>query len=81
MGSQDQVASSFGGFNSIIFNKKNTFKVNKIKNAEHFKKKLINNLVLLYTGKQRTAQEIAKKFITNITSSKKKEIKSILAVV
>ena len=54
------------------FNKKNTFKVNKIKNAENFKKKLINNLVLLYTGKQRTAQEIAKKFITNITSFKKK---------
>jgi D-glycero-alpha-D-manno-heptose-7-phosphate kinase len=81
VGSQDQIASSFGGFNSIIFNKKNTFKVNKIKNAEQFKKKLINNLALLYTGKQRTAQEIAKKFIINITSSKKKEIHSILECV
>jgi len=81
VGSQDQVACSFGGFNSILFNKKNTFKVKKLENVKQFKKKLINNLVLLYTGKQRTAQEIAKKFITNITSSKKKEIKSILECV
>jgi D-glycero-alpha-D-manno-heptose-7-phosphate kinase len=81
VGSQDQVACSFGGFNSISFSKKGKFKINKIKNIENFKNKLINNLVLLYTGKQRIAQDIAKKFANNIADSKKKEMQSILECV
>lgn len=81
VGSQDQVASSFGGFNSISFNKVGSFKVSKIDNKKKFQAKLINNLVLLYTGKQRTAEIIAKKFVNKITTSKKTEIRSILECV
>ena len=81
VGSQDQVASSFGGFNSISFNKGGSFRISKIDNKKKFQAKLINNLVLLYTGKQRTAEIIAKKFVNKITTSKKTEIRSILECV
>lgn len=78
VGSQDQVAASYGGFNSIVFSNGGNFKVSKLDNKEKFQKKLIKNLVLLYTGKQRIAQEIAKKFVRKLTFEKKKEINLIL---
>jgi D-glycero-alpha-D-manno-heptose-7-phosphate kinase len=78
VGSQDQVAASYGGFNSIVFTSEGNFKVNKLDNKERFQKKLIKNLVLLYTGKQRIAQEIAKKFVSKLSFEKKKEINLIL---
>lgn len=81
VGSQDQVASSFGGFNAISFNKGELFKVSKLDNKKKFQNKLINNLILLYTGKQRTAETIAKKFVNKISTSKKNEIRSILECV
>jgi D-glycero-alpha-D-manno-heptose-7-phosphate kinase len=80
VGSQDQVACSFGGFNSIKFRKNNTFLVNSFDNNV-FKKNLNKNLILLYTGKQRTAEKVAKRYIKKINSSKKKEIKDILDLV
>ena len=56
VGSQDQVSTSIGGFNKIIF-KKN--KINKkIKNIKNIKK-LEQNLLLIYTGINRTADKIA----------------------
>lgn len=77
VGSQDQVACSYGGFNSILFKKKSKFLVKKILN-NNFITKLNKNLVLLYTGQQRTAQDIAKTFVTKLNKSKKKQIISIL---
>lgn len=81
VGSQDQIACSVGGFNSIVFNQEGAFKINKIDNDKKFQKKLIKNLVLLYTGKQRTAAMIAKKFVNIISTSKKNELRSILECV
>jgi D-glycero-alpha-D-manno-heptose-7-phosphate kinase len=81
VGSQDQVACAFGGFNSIAFNKGGSFKISKIDNSKKFQKKLINNLVLLYTGKQRTAEVIAKKFVDKIATKKYRELRSILECV
>lgn len=79
VGCQDQIASAYGGFNFIKF-KKNKFLLNSFNN-EKIKKKLNDNLVLLYTGKQRFAHEIARKFVNKLTSSKKKEILNILNLV
>ena len=81
VGSQDQVACSFGGFNSIKFRKNNTFLVNELDKKSIFKKNLNKNLVLLYTGRQRTAEKVAKRFIKKINSAKKQEIKDILGLV
>jgi len=78
VGSQDQVIASYGGFNKIIFNKKNIFKVNKI-NISDTKLKILNQWCqLIYTDSTRSAQSIAKRKIKNINNnfnlSKMKEI-------
>ena len=80
VGSQDQIAACYGGFNYIKFQKNNSFKVNPVENND-FKKKLNKNLVLLYTGQQRTAQLIAKKFVKKLTNQKKNEIIKLLQCV
>jgi D-glycero-alpha-D-manno-heptose-7-phosphate kinase len=76
VGSQDQVAASIGGFNKINFYKKN--KIIITKQPEKNLKKLNSNLMLLYTGIQRTAQDIAKTYEKNLTGSKEKNVLKIM---
>lgn len=59
IGLQDQVASGFGGLNYIEFSKKfqNHYKVQPI-NSNKIKKMLSENLLLVWTGKQRNADNI-----------------------
>ncbi|MFL2886626.1 MAG: hypothetical protein ACJZ4H_01280 [Candidatus Pelagibacter sp.] len=77
VGSQDQIATAFGGFNSIKFFKNGKYKVEKFS----IKKKIINdlskNLVLIYSGNDRRANDIAEKYVPTLTSKKKKEMKTI----
>ncbi len=73
VGSQDQIACSVGVINLIKFKKKGNFTVSSYDKSIDFKEKLNENLILLYTGQQRNAQEIAKKFINKITSIRKKK--------
>lgn len=80
VGSQDQIACSYGNFNSIKFNKDGSFKVTKIGN-EKFIKKLNENLLLFYTGRQRTADKIAKTFINLLPNEKKDSIFEIINLV
>ena len=47
VGSQDQIAASIGGFNKIIFKKKDKFLIKKIKKEKNIKK-LEKNLILIY---------------------------------
>jgi len=49
-GSQDQIWASYGGFNSIEFNKKSKFSVRKIPLTKLKINKLNGNLFLIYTG-------------------------------
>ena len=69
VGSQDQVATAYGGFNCINFSGKE-FKVNRIQ----FKKKRIasfeNNCLLVYTGLSRYAKILEKKKINSIKNNK-----------
>ena len=69
VGSQDQIAASYGGFNKIIFKKKN-FVIKKNQEQQKPKKKLENNLVLIYTGINRTAHKIASSYNNKLTSEK-----------
>lgn len=79
VGSQDQIACATGGVNNLIFNKEG-YSIKKFENKNFFKK-LNNNLILIYTQKQRYSSNVAKKFVNTITSSKKKEIFDILECV
>ena len=81
VGSQDQVACSFGGFNSIKFKRNGKFNVIKLDDNATFKNNLNKKLVLLYTGKQRTAEKIAKRFISKINTLKYNDIRNILELV
>lgn len=75
VGSQDQVSASIGGFNKIIFNKKN-IKIKKIQNIKNIKK-LERNLLLIYTGINRTADKIASAYASKLSSTKKNYITKI----
>ena len=70
VGSQDQIAASYGGFNKIIFNKSN-FKLKNIKKTRNVKM-LENNLILIYTGINRTAHKIAASYNKKLISKKKR---------
>lgn len=67
VGIQDQIAVACGGFNEINFHKKN-IKINPIKMSKNIK--LLNkNLLLIYTGIQRTANDIASSYVNKLNSS------------
>ena len=78
VGSQDQVAASYGGFNKIIFSK-NNFSV------KNFSKKNFNNLndnlILIYTGIKRTAHFVAKTFVNKLPKEKKQDVEKIISFV
>ena len=80
VGSQDQTSASYGGFNKIIFNKNNSIKVKKISLNKNIKK-LNQNLILIYTGINRTAHKIANKYVNKLTTEKKNHINRILEYV
>jgi len=77
VGSQDQVAASYGGFNKIIFNKNGSIKVNNLRALKNIKK-LNNNLLLIYTGIQRTAHTIADGYVKKLSNIKKNNILKML---
>jgi len=81
VGSQDQIAAAYGGFNSIKFFKDNTFQVNSFRSKKNFINKLSNNLVLVYTGINRNAHDIASSFVSDLNKKKNKNIKKILKYV
>ena len=74
VGSQDQIAAAFGGFNKITFKTDGTFKVHQLKVKKKILKKLNKNLLLIYTGMERTAHHIAKNYVDKLRTSKKKNI-------
>ena len=80
VGSQDQTIASYGGFNKIIFNKNNKIKVQKISSSRNIEK-LNKNLVLIYTGINRTAHKIANSYVRKLTKSKKNHIEKIMSFV
>ncbi len=76
VGSQDQVATAYGGFNRIDFKKKK-ITVKKITNKKNLEK-LNENLLLIYSGVQRNAPEIAKKYVNTLTKKNKYKINKLI---
>ncbi len=73
VGSQDQVAATWGGFNKISFSAENTFEVDPIIMEKVRLTELQNNLLLCFTGFARSAPPIAAQQI-NETPSKHVEL-------
>jgi len=79
VGSQDQVAAAYGGFNSIKFDTDGSFKVTPIFNTEKDAKNFSKNLFIYYTDINRTAKYIANSYVTKLTNRKRKNINEILS--
>ena len=78
VGIQDQISASVGGFNKIDINQKGKYKIIKIDS----KKNLINlnkNLMLVFTGINRKASEIAGKYVEKLNKSKHNEMLEIIS--
>lgn len=69
VGSQDQIAASFGGFNKIKFYG-NNFSVDPIKISKKNINKLQDSILFCYTGLSRNSDKVAKKQIDNIPKKK-----------
>lgn len=78
-GIQDQIATSFGGFNRIDFTR-DGYKVTPVNISESRKKQLNNNLLMFFTGLSRFSFEI-QKTAKNDMSKKTAELLQILKMV
>ena len=78
VGSQDQIACSYGGFNSIQFLKNGSFRIKNYNHKKKFLDKLNNNLFLVYTEQQRSSQNIVKNFINDLNNKKESQIYKII---
>lgn len=76
VGSQDQVATAFGGLNRIDFNGKQNFLVQPVTIGDEKNQLLQDHLMFFFTGISRTASDIAAKQIQSI-SSKSKELRTM----
>jgi len=68
VGSQDQIAAAYGGFNRIDFMRDGNFKVSPVILPESRLRHLQNHLMLFFTGFSRIAAEIAQSQIQNISA-------------
>lgn len=80
VGSQDQVAAAFGGFNKVEFGRSKEIWVSPVAVAPLTIKALQDHLMLFFTGFARNASEIAAEQIKNI-GDKEKELQAMAAMV
>ena len=78
VGSQDQIAAAYGGFNKIVFNTDGKFNVFPFSIKQKRIRALNKNLLLVYTGFSRTAHNIAKSYVYKLQKSKRSHVLEIL---
>ncbi len=81
VGSQDQIAAAYGGFNKISFKTNGSFLVEPMSIKKNVIKNLNKNLILLYTGYKRTAHNIAKTYVNKLEKDKRDSILEISSFV
>jgi len=82
VGSQDQIAVSYGGFNHIYFHKDGKFDIEQVKISQERLNTLKDNLLLFYTGITRLSSKIQKTQIKKIPQNidKLKAIQSLTKI-
>jgi D-glycero-alpha-D-manno-heptose-7-phosphate kinase len=71
VGSQDQVAATYGGLNHIIFNKNKEIEVRPLILPRARREELMSHLMLFYTGIMRTASDVAISYVEDIQNKQK----------
>ena len=69
VGSQDQIAASFGGLNHIVFNKDMSYDVRPMIIGEERIKEFSDHMLLLFTGFQRFAADIEEGKMKNLKTN------------
>lgn len=80
VGSQDQIAAAYGGFNHIKFNVDGSFDVSKIEADVSRINILDSRIMLFFTGISRYAEKVAKTYVDDI-SNKDLQIQSMSSMV
>lgn len=81
VGLQDQIATSYGGFNFIEFKKNCQFTVKRINIKNKVLEELNNNLFLVFTGFDRQANVIAKSYVDTLNNKNYYNLKFIMNTV
>ena len=68
VGSQDQISAAFGGLNHVTFHENDEFTIRPVITAQERIRELDAHLMLLYTGIKRTASDIAKDYVSDLSS-------------
>jgi D-glycero-alpha-D-manno-heptose-7-phosphate kinase len=68
VGSQDQIAATFGGLNTIRFHSDDSFKVEPLGLSVDRERELLSRLVLVFPGHTRIASEVASSVTGNLES-------------
>lgn len=71
VGSQDQVAAAFGGFNHINFHPNGDFTVRPVTLPAERIEELQDHLMLVYTGVKRTASDVASSYVGNLDAKRR----------
>lgn len=71
VGSQDQVMAAHGGLNHVSFLRSGEFSVRPVTLPRARVKELESHLMLFYTGIVRTAQDVAKSYVDDITAKRR----------
>jgi len=66
VGSQDQVAAAYGGFNAIRFLRDGTFSVQPVYLPEQRMRDFKRHLMLFFTGTSRTSSDVAGTFVSSL---------------
>ena len=71
VGSQDQVAAAYGGFNHTVFHASGEISVRPVTLAPERFAELNSHLMLFYTGIKRTASDVAASYTNNLDAKKR----------
>jgi D-glycero-alpha-D-manno-heptose-7-phosphate kinase len=71
VGSQDQVAAAYGGFNHTVFHQSGEISVRPVTLAPERFAELNSHLMLFYTGIKRTASDVAASYTVNLDARKR----------
>jgi len=77
VGIQDQIAATYGGFNSIKILKSGKFVVTKLINNHNDLNQIGKRFFLVYTKISRTANNIAETYVNKLTGKKKENMRRI----
>jgi len=80
VGSQDQCAAAYGGFNHIIFHRDGEIEVRPMTLSRPRLDELSDHLMLFYTGIMRTASDVAQTYVENL-GAKDKLLRTMHAMV